>query len=151
MAPVQLTASTTLMTGYSIKSGSHCYTASGRPDTRGCPVLHPRDDLVPEQPEHSQNPSSVAGAIVGVILVGLALIAIVMTVFWKCRVARWKRLEARYGNPEGDSMLSPINAGGKQKPLPTVPDSQILRSVPSVHDAGPEREASQPVTNHYYA
>ncbi|KAK7961941.1 uncharacterized protein PG986_002766 [Apiospora aurea] len=139
-------------------SSSPCYTASARPETRGCPVLlRPRDDLVPEQPEHSQNSASVAGAIVGVILVGLALIALVMTVFWKCRVARWKRLEARYGygygygSYEGDSMLAPINAGGKQKPLPTVPDSQILSAVPSVHDAGPEREASQPVANHYYA
>ncbi|KAK8075492.1 hypothetical protein PG997_010155 [Apiospora hydei] len=159
MAPVQFAAFAAgslvaPMPSYEAKRSSNpCYTASGRPETRRCPVLQPRDDLVPEQPEHSQNSASVAGAIVGVILVGLALIALVMTVFWKCRVARWKRLEARYGygSYEDDSMLAPINAGGKQKPLPTVPDSQILSAVPSVHNAGPEREASRPVASHYYA
>ncbi|KAK8072711.1 hypothetical protein PG996_006059 [Apiospora saccharicola] len=105
----------------------------------------------PTPPHLQKSGIAVAGAIVGIILVGLAMIAMVMTVFWKCRVARWKRLE-RQRHPEGgDAMLSPVvydskGVGAQQKPLPTVPSSEILASVPNAHDAGPERGA-----NHYYA
>lgn len=112
-------------------------------------LLHARDDLMesdPTPPELQKSGAAVAGAVIGIILVGLAMIAMVMTLFWKCRVARWKRLERQYA--EGDAMLSPVGGGkgSTQKPLPTVPSSEILASVPSAHDAEPERKA-----NHYYA
>ncbi|KAK8122673.1 hypothetical protein PG984_011343 [Apiospora sp. TS-2023a] len=122
--------------------------------------LHARHDeslmeADPTPPHLQKSGIAVAGAIIGIILVGLAMIAMVMTVFWKCRVARWKRLERQLYAEDGggDAMLSPVVGDSKgmgaqqqQKPLPTVPSSEILASVPNAHDAGPERGA-----NHYYA
>ncbi|KAK7914952.1 hypothetical protein PG985_012655 [Apiospora marii] len=119
-------------------------------------LLHRRDDLMesdPTPPGLQRNGAAVAGAIIGIILVGLAMIAMVMTLFWKCRVARWKRLERQFAQYEAEDNAAMLAADGKgkggaqQKPLPTVPASQILASVPNA----PVREASQPLGNHYYA
>lgn len=117
-------------------------------------LLRPRDDLMesdPTPPELQKSGAAVAGAILGIILVGLAMIAMVMTLFWKCRVARWKRLERQHAAHDADFFPGGRGdrKGDAQKPLPSVPASQVLASVPSAH-AGATGPGSQPWGSHHY-
>ncbi|KAK8132357.1 hypothetical protein PG999_000530 [Apiospora kogelbergensis] len=97
-------------------------------------------DDAAEPPEQRRHGGAVAGALIGIVVVGLATLALIMTVFWKCRVSRWKRLEAAAAaerDPEQVMMSSAAKHASvaTQKPLPTVPSSQILASPPSTHNA----------------
>ncbi|KAK7984346.1 hypothetical protein PG989_011748 [Apiospora arundinis] len=98
----------------------------------------PEHGLNSVAPPHST--AAVAGAMIGLIVVTLATLAIVMTVFWKCRVARWNRLDAMTDDAEEGGVAPTHNrnvstAAATQKPLPTVPSSQILTAPPSAHNA----------------